>query len=193
MYCIQKFKIPPFLLYLILNVLFLNPVSAAENSKPVLSIEKNGFATNLGKGNYFFYKPIYIKCIWTNSNTDAITIFLKDHDEYHGTLEYPLGIGIKVENEDGKVLTKNSISPDEFWSYYYLWSTTFEPIMPGDSITLKPGEKLSRLIPINVILTGLPDLKSGNLDLGEYDIQIVHNGVYSNNLKINIIQNIKSK
>ena len=125
-----------------------------------------------------------IRCVWKNVGTKPQSLFLKDHDSYHGTLEYPTWMMAKVINSDGNVLTKNN--NNEWWSWYSLWSTLFIE-MPGDTILLNPGEEVIRIVPLDVILKGLKTIPDG-LTEGIYKVTLKHGELISNQLEIKLIK-----
>jgi len=102
-------------------------------------------------------------------------------------LPYPLEVAIRVLNAAGKVLSANEedSSCQGWWSWYYVWNTSFEPRMPGDTITIPPGGEVIRIVPIDQVLAMCPGLKSG-LPQGTYTIQLRVNEYLSNPLQIKV-------
>jgi len=138
---------------------------------------------------YIEGKAISIRCVIRNVSRRPQLVELKDHDAYHGTLRYPVGITAKVVRESGEVLTQNEIdrSGEGWWSQYFVWSTTFNPRMPGDTITIPPGEVVIRLIPLDQVIEMHPNLRSG-LRSGTYTVQLRLHLIKSNSLTIRIGQ-----
>jgi hypothetical protein len=98
---------------------------------------------------------VVIYCRWTNTGDRELKLLLKDHDYYHGTLDYPWGLYVRV-TEQGKeqALTKNSTIPDGWWSSSLVHAQISET-MPGDAIVLLPRQSVSRQVPLQSVLSGL--------------------------------------
>jgi len=86
--------------------------------------------------------------------------------DYNGTLPYPMGFMAKVSDKDGVVLTRTATFGD-WWTSYFDESGCRCPEMPGDRITLKPREKVVRIVPLAVVLRGMDNLRGG-LKAGDY-------------------------
>lgn len=159
-------RIPFFLLFLAICSHGL-----AEILQPdfALSISVAGWGEN---GGYVVGRPILIKCVIENRGKAKRKILLQDHHDYHGTLPYPTGMTATVWNSERKLLV-------EHWSQYVLWSTTFDE-MPGDRITLLPGAKVIRFVPLEQVLAGSP----AHLVAGSYRVQLDLPEAQSNRLTI---------
>jgi len=96
---------------------------------------------------------ITIYCSWRNISKKSVSLLLKDHDSYHGQLDYPFGITIKITNSKGVVLTETQFG-GEWWNNQAYWSQTSN-LMPGDIITLKPNKRVIRSFKVDDILMGL--------------------------------------
>jgi len=117
-------------------------------------------------------------CRFKNKAKRNAAITLKDHDEYHGTLPYPTGLMARVVDESGTVVTRNDVTKDDWWSSYAVWSqfcvsstASEECLMPGDTITLKPGEEVIRIVPLARVLQGNRQRPDG-LRAGKYAVQL---------------------
>jgi hypothetical protein len=105
---------------------------------------------------------IYLICTIININNNDEEIYLKDHHDYHGTLDYPTSIYITIEDEYGKKII------DEYTDYF-CWSTEFKE-MPDDWILLKNNETIIRKLSINKILGN--EQKNILNNIGKYNIFI---------------------
>jgi hypothetical protein len=136
---------------------------------------------------YPLKKSILVHCLIQNSGKQTVSFPLKDHDPYHGTLPYPVEVSVRIQADNGAVVTANEIdrSGEGWWSQYFVGSTNFDAAMPGDTILLPPGGRVIRLIPIDQVLMMAPEIKGG-LQEGTYTIKIRVNGVTSNSIKIKV-------
>ena len=158
-------------------------IAAESPERPAVTISKAGWAVADKSGAYVAGRSITV-AVAVKGGSSPSSIHLKDHDKYHGTLDYPTSIAIRVVDEQGRVLTTNDLSHDDWWSRYYLWSTLFAD-MPGDVIELSPGEEVIRIVPIDQVLLGCPSL-DGGLRPGHYAVQLRVDGVLSNELGIDV-------
>jgi len=157
----------------------------AQDREISFEIRPAGEATP-GSERYVAGEPISIRCVWRNTREWPVSIDLKDHDDDHGTLDYPVSLSARVLDSAGTVLTENENADHGWWSWYFLWSTTFER-MPGDVVTLKPGEEVVRIVPLDKVLWGV-DALPGGLSEGTYIVQLSlgMGRVVSNQLEIEI-------
>ena len=116
---------------------------------------------------------LVLRCSWRNVDSAPVAFLLKDHDDYHGTLSYPVGLQVRLTGPDGRVLTANSCFADGWWDFSCLCSQ-LSPLMPGDIIVLQPRETVSRKFALSDVLLGLdstqaaahaPILHNGSRDL----------------------------
>lgn len=151
-----------------------------------LQIEPAGWGKN-EPHVYPLKKTISIRCMIRNFSKKPVQFSLKDHDAYHGTLPYPIEASVRIEQDNGMVITANEIdkSGKGWWSQYYLWSTTFDPSMPGDTILIPPGGVVVRHVPIDQVISMAPGAKGG-LPEGAYSVQVRINGIISNPIKIQV-------
>lgn len=149
-----------------------------------MSISLAGWASPPGRGMYVAGKPITIRCVFTNQGSAPVSLLLKDHDDYHGTLSFPVGICARVTDATGAILTENEVAKDGWWSWYYHWSTMFVP-MHGDYITLNPGEGVVRIVPLDEVLLGADKIRQG-LKPGAYFVQLCIHDIVSNRLLIQV-------
>jgi hypothetical protein len=163
-----------------------------------LTIGLHGWATASGFKGYLAGKPISIRSVWKNTGTKPISFLLKDHDPYHGTLAFPLFLWARVTEPSGRVLTKSNaasgVGVDGWWVSSLNGSNLFihGTQMPGDIITLKPGEVVTRIVHLDEVLSGLSTLPNG-LQPGTYTVEFFHsdplNGIdtMSNKLMIKVV------
>ena len=135
--------------------------------------------------NYEQGGTMLIRCRVKDISRKAVTFILADHDDYHGTLPYPVFMSAKVTDLDGNVLTRSVDSPDGWWSQYIRWSTFYRE-MPGDRVTLKPQEEVVRIVPLNAILEGNPSLQDG-LKAGDYFVELKLEDIVSNSMRIRVV------
>lgn len=127
-------------------------------------------ASDERRGVYLVGKPISIRCVFRNSGSRPITLSLKDHDQYHGTLPYPQGVQARIEDTNHKVLTVNTVNKEGWWSVFFL-SSQMSAFEPGDNITIPPGDKVTRIIPLDEVLKGCDGLPRG-LPAGNFVVQL---------------------
>ncbi len=137
-----------------------------------------------GGGSYTSGGAISIRCVFRNNSSRRQYVVLSDHDDYSGTLPYPIGLKAKVWDASGTLLSANEISSEGWWSSYFLSGTNYVE-KPGDRIFLKPGEYVIRIVPLDVVLQGCRDLKSG-LSRGRYFVQFSLDDLESNKIELSI-------
>ena len=142
-----------------------------------LSIKPRGLTFKVGQ-------EIWIEVVIRNASMAPRRVLVKDHDPYHGTLSYPTDLTARVIDSKGTVVTRNEIGKDGWWSWWFLASTLFETL-PGDVITLRPGEEIIRIVPLNKILLGCRTLPHG-LRPGRYSVQLSLCEMVSNPLEIRV-------
>jgi hypothetical protein len=134
-----------------------------------LAIGVAGWGAN---GGYFEGQPISIRCVVENCGKAPREVLLKDHDPYHGTLPYPTTLTATLLDSEGRPLI-------EHWSQYVAWSTIFAE-MPGDRITLKPGESVVRVVPLDEVLRASPI----KVVAGSYRVRLRLGDLESNELAV---------
>lgn len=125
-----------------------------------------------------------LRCIFENRSKKAVTLLLADHNDYSGTMPYPVGLKARVIDTEGNVLTHTSDFGD-WWTWHYMSSDGYRE-MPGDRITLKPGQKVVRIVPLAMVLRGLVHLERG-LRAGEYAVELKIGEITSNQMKIKVL------
>jgi hypothetical protein len=127
---------------------------------------------------------INIRCVFRNETKNSIHLFLADHNDYSGTEQYPAWLQARVTDVKGQIMTRNKMYGD--WYSASVNNSDSIREMPGDRITLKPGEKVTRIVPLAAVIEGLSTLPN-DIRAGEYTVQLRLNDIVSNELKIKVI------
>jgi hypothetical protein len=127
---------------------------------------------------------VSLRCTFVNTTTKRQQILLSDHNDYSGTLPFPIGLRARVWNSSGELITKNEISGEGWWSWSYNSSAIFFE-RPGDRITLRPKEKVIRIVPLDQVLRGCKTLPDG-LKPGGYSVQLGLDDLVSNKIEFTI-------
>ena len=135
-------------------------------------------------GSYREGGPVSLRCAFVNTSSRRQKILLADHNDYSGTLPFPIGLLARVWDSSGELITKNDLSPDGWWSWSYNSSAVFFE-RPGDTITLRPKEKVTRIVPLEAVLRGCKTLPEG-LKPGRYSVQLKLGDLVSNKIEITI-------
>jgi hypothetical protein len=128
--------------------------------------------------------PLSIRCTFRNESKKTVTFLLADHNDYSGTLPYPIMLNAQVTDTDGNVLTRTKDFGD--WWSWYIYSSDHYREMPGDRIKLRSGEKVVRIVPLTEVLRGLNNLREG-LKAGEYTVQLKLGDIISNRMKLKVV------
>jgi hypothetical protein len=164
----------------------LNGINVGNNnqgtSRPMIKLEISPHFLQEEGGAYHEGGPISIKAVLVNAGGKRRSILLADHNDYSGTLPYPVGLRAKVWDSQKKIVTENDISDEGWWTSYYLSSSSYEE-KPGDKIFLNPGEKVVRIIPLDIMLRGCETLPHG-LPSGNFLVQLSLGGIVSNKTEI---------
>lgn len=134
---------------------------------------------------------IYIAGVFKNVSTDSRTIAILDYElkpnQPKRKLKYPIGLFAKAVDSSGKVLTENTSFSNGWWTSdcdggaFYLLEEL------GEVVTLKPSEKVTRVIPLNSLLREcFASPKSEDLPAGRNTIQLRLNNLVSNKLEIEV-------
>jgi hypothetical protein len=161
------------------NNKIFNNVDVLNNLKLTIQLPNVGEEYKTNKNT------IRIKCTIENISGYPEEVFLQDHHDYHGTLNYPTSFYITIKDEQGNIIT------NEFHDYFF-WSSEFKEY-PGDRMILHPGDKVIRFVRLKDIVGG----NINKMDNGKYYINIVL--IYSdrnenikkyisNTLEINILK-----
>ena len=98
--------------------------------------------------------PVNIYCSWRNRSSAPVAVLLKDHDATFGTLDFVYGMRVRILSAQGKVLTATAARQLEWWSFSSCCSIA-SSLMPGDIVTLQPGETVVRRFKLEDVLLGL--------------------------------------
>ena len=162
---------------------------ASQKRETTPCTSQEGIAIEIGlregqDGPYRVGNPIAIKTVIRNTGKSPRRVRLDDHDEYHGTRPFPDGTYARIRDSNGTVLTRNDSTNDDWWSFEILQSTLSQE-MPGDAVTIPPGEEVVRIIPLDRVLLGCKRLPYG-LRRGTYMVQLSLCGIVSNELKLQV-------
>ncbi len=133
-------------------------------------------------GSYKEGGPISLRCTFVNISAHPQDIVLSDHNDYSGTLPFPVGLVARVWDSSGELITENEISKEGWWSSYYGSSGVFFE-KPGDRIRLAPKDKVIRIVPLDMVLRGCKALPDG-LKAGRYSVQLSINNMLSNKIEL---------
>ncbi len=135
-------------------------------------------------GSYKEGERVSLRCTFVNTSSRSQKILLSDHNDYSGTLPFPVGLVARVWDSSGELITRNEYSQEGWWSWSYYSSAVFSE-RPGDRITLAPQEKVIRIVPLDVLLQGCQTLPEG-LKPGRYSVQLMIDNMVSNKIEIMI-------
>ena len=135
-------------------------------------------------GSYVTGQPISLRSTFTNTGKNTGNILLNDHNDYSGTLPYPIGMAVRVWDASGTLLTVNEFDSEGWWSSYY-YSASAHVEKPGDRIYLKPGQQVIRIVPLHIMLRGCTTLPNGLLP-GRYTVQLSVHDLVSNKIEITV-------
>ena len=174
---------------MIKNIIFLSlasslVISVMSQKEPAIKFELNPHFLAENGGSYREGGPVSLRCTFVNTTTERQEILLSDHNDYSGTLPFPVGLRARVWASSGELVTKNEISPEGWWSWSYNSSAVFFE-RPGDRITLRREEKVIRIVPLDEVLRGCKTLPEG-LKPGRYSVQLKLGELVSNKIEITI-------
>lgn len=152
--------------------------------EPPIKFELHSHFLGENGGSYREGGPVSLRCAFVNTSARRQEILLADHNDYSGTLPFPIGLLARVWDSSGELITTNEISPEGWWSWSYNSSAVFFE-RPGDSITLRPKEKVIRIVPLEAVLRGCKTLPEG-LKPGRYSVQLKLGDLVSNKIEITI-------
>lgn len=130
--------------------------------------------------------PVHITLAIENTSGRTLKFPLQEKDVNGKPLPYPAGLTIRLVDREGRVLTENDESRDEWWSWYLTWPQVMLARKASkDRITMKPGQRIERTVNLEEILGGL-DALNGKLPAGTYTVQFALRGLKSNELTIDV-------
>lgn len=142
-------------------------------------------------GHYPAGEPIHLQLIFTNDQPVPVELWLKDHGK-EGTQEPLWSLAARIADEHGKVLTRDECctDADDWWSSAIFTSDSCgrgECEMPGDYVTLAPGQTVLRTAELNALAwrcPGLVKMDNTSLPAGSYEVQLTVDGLVSEPLRI---------
>jgi hypothetical protein len=123
---------------------------------------------------------IKVRCVWRNAGKNPTALDLVDRDDYHKT-NWPPMMSARITDAQGHVLTNNEYYAEGWWTSYLSGGFIRENL-----ITLKPGEELTRVVPLDKILLRAPKLPGG-LKAGTYFIELSLGELVSNKVEIKVV------
>ena len=158
--------------------------SKTNANKSAIKFEATSHFLYEAGGSYVEGQDISLRCTFVNTGKRPQSILLIDHNDYSGTLPYPIGMAVRIWDASGTLLTANEFDSEGWWSsYYFSASAHFEK--PGDRISLKPGDKVVRVVPLHIMLRGSKTLPNG-LPRGRYMLQLSLQNLVSNKFEITV-------
>jgi hypothetical protein len=146
------------------------------------------------EGHYPAGKPIRLQLAITNDQPVPVEIRLRDHGK-HGDPEPLWSLSARITDKNGEVLTRSCCPEvDDWWSSAIAISDSCGPgecEMPGDYVTLAPGETVLRTADLASLIwncPGLVQMHRSSLPAGTYDVQLAVDGVVSPSIKIVVEQ-----
>jgi hypothetical protein len=132
-----------------------------------------------------------IRCTFLNKSKRVIAFLLADHTNHIGAKPYPYGLKTRITDAGGQVLT-HTIDMGDWWtSHYYDPPDGYGAEKPGDRVTLKPDEKVVRVVPLAAMLRDLEEGWNG-LKSGKYVVQIKLGEIVSNRLTLAVMARTQS-
>jgi len=160
---------------------------------PKTGLELTIKALGWGKdgGNHFpSGRPIPIQLTVTNYGPASVEVRIKDHNK-EGAQEMLWGLAARVSDKTGRLLTRDEHDPhaDDWWS-----PAVTDPCagkeceMPGDRVSLPPGQAVKRMTELGPLIANCPGLTKGldhiQLPAGTYTVQLSLNGLASAPIQI---------
>lgn len=161
-------------------------------AQPKPGLELTVKALGLGEeGRHFLAgRPIPLQLILTNKGPAPTEVRLKDHGKDGG--QEPLwGVAARVSDKTGRLLTRDErdVHGDDYWS-----PAITDPCMgkecemPGDRISIPPGQTVRRMTELGSLIASCPGLTRGldhiQLPAGSYTVQLSLNGLTSAPIQI---------
>jgi hypothetical protein len=141
-------------------------------------------------GHYGADKDILLQLAITNDQPVPVELRLRDHGK-NGSQERLWSLAARITDAQGKVLTRSCChEEDDWWSSDIAISESCLPgacEMPGDYVTLAPGQTVLRTAELNSLVWNCPALREmhrTSLPAGTYDVQLTVDGLISEPLRI---------
>ena len=133
-----------------------------------------------------------IQCTFSNASKHSTSLLLKLFRANGTALDVPWYAEARITDDHGRAVTRDGLRPG-WWSANVLSSEACiqgvggalgEPCeLPGDRITLHPGQSVRRVIALDRLLLGSP-----SLDPGSYRLQLRWGDILSQELPITIAE-----
>jgi len=159
---------------------------------PRLTLKTLGFGQLHGR--YPEGKPILLQLAITNDQPVPVELRLRDHGK-DGDQEPLWSLAARITDKDDKLLTHSCCPVEEesdWWTSAIAISDSCSPgecEMPGDYVTLAPGETVLRAADLASLIwnaPGLVQMHRSALPVGTYDVQLSVDGVISEPIKIEV-------
>ena len=134
-------------------------------------------------------EDLNIRCTFLNKSKRVINFLLADHTNHIGAKPYPYGLKTRLTDATGQVLT-HTIDMGDWWTSHY-YDPPDNGEKPGDRVTLKPGEKVVRVVPLAAMLRDLEEGWNG-LKSGKYVVEIKLGEIISNRLTLAVMARTQS-
>ncbi|MBW8876559.1 MAG: hypothetical protein JF614_16460 [Acidobacteria bacterium] len=165
--------------------------SALAQPKPGLELTIKPLGWGQEGRHYPAGRPIPLQLVLTNKGTVSAEVRLKDHGK-NGEQEPLWGLAARVVDKTGKLLTRDEhdVHADDWWSSGLAASdcTGKECEMPGDRVSIPPGQTVLRTTELGSLIANCPGLTRGldhiQLPAGTYTVQLALNGLISAPIQI---------
>jgi hypothetical protein len=155
---------------------------------PKLTLKPLGFGQL--DGHYPAGKPILLQLAILNDQPVPVELRLRDHGK-DGDPEPLWSLAARITDKDGEVLTRSCCPEvDDWWSSAIAISDSCAPgecEMPGDYVTLVPGQTVLRTANLGSLIWNCPalvKLRRSSLPAGTYDVQLSVDGLVSEPIRI---------
>ena len=152
--------------------LFLTTSISCRRVQPHVASGKISLTIETPGGDGQASGDLNIHCTFANGTKNDAFLWLPDH-------KY-VGFSARVTDLKSNVLTRTRDFGDWWTSDYTVSERLKGP--PDGEIILKPGEKVVRVVPLAIILGGLPPLSPG-----EYDVELRSGDIVSNRLRLKVV------
>ena len=130
------------------------------------------------RDSYVAGQPIIVTLTISNPTDSTQKIEFTETHKYHKTLPFPTCISASIKNDKGT-------NKCHYGSQYLLWSTLFTKD-DLQFVDIKPGDKLSRDLKVNEIVSGCDCFTDNGLKSGTYYISLYVHGRQTNEIEIKV-------
>lgn len=157
--------------------------------RPKLTLKPHGYGQ--ADGRYPAGQPVLLQLVITNDKPVPVELWLKDHGK-NGDQEPLWSLAARITDKEGKLLTRDECcaDADEWWTSAVIISDSCGPReceMPGDYVTLAPGQTVLRTAELNALVWNCPALvkmSRTSLPAGTYDVQLTVDDLVSEPIRI---------